>query len=426
MAEKSLESAAFPAPVAELRRIVWLGIVVLLGGFGGFLAWAALAPLDSGVPAPGVAVVESKRKEVAHLEGGIVKAIHVTEAQYVEEGTLLLTLDDTVIRANYQSARKEYLTLLAMRARLEAERYGKSKVEFPAALYASEDAKVQLAAQEELFWARRKALTDQVALLTAQVQTYLAEAQAKRAQLEFLSEELWGLRALAKEGYAPRNQQFELERQVLELKNQIELAERQARETELKLHQIKSDFRKEVETELAEVVHRLSLSEEKVKALEDQLNRTQILAPVAGYVTGLKVHTIGGVIKPGETLLEIVPKDERLLFEAKVPAQFIDRVHAGLLADIQLHAFLSWPQTIIEGKVVSVSADLMTDPANPNAPPDYLARVEVSEKGKKQLGERYLQPGMPATVIIKTGEQTFLQYLMRPLLRRLKTALTEE
>lgn len=417
------------AQAADLKRFVRLGLWLLIAGFGGFLAWAALAPLDAGVPAPGVAVVESKRKTIAHLEGGIVKQIHVTEAQYAEAGQPLITLDDTLVAANYQSALKDYYAFLAMWARLEAERSGKRQIEFPQALLSAGntgDAAAQIAAQTQLFVARRSALESQIRVLSAQMQTYLAEVRSKTAQLEFLTEQLAGIRALAAEGYAPRNDQFTLERQTLELRNQIDLAECQAQEIKLKLKQVQDDYRKEVETELAEVVHKLSLVEEKVKALQDQLERIVIRAPVAGYVNGLKVHTVGGVIKPGEALLEIIPKDEPLMFEVKVPAQFIDRVHPGLMADIQLNAFLSWPQAIIEGKVTAVSADLMSDPNDPHAPPYYLAQVEVTEHGKKQLGNRYLQPGMAATVIIKTGEQTLLQYLLRPLLRRLHTALTEE
>ncbi|GAB6068538.1 HlyD family type I secretion periplasmic adaptor subunit [Methylothermus subterraneus] len=430
MNDKSLANveSVLPAPAEELRRFVRLGLWLLLAGFGGFLAWAALAPLDSGVPAPGVAVVESKRKTVAHLEGGIVKQIHVTEAQYVEAGQPLITLDDTLVAANFQSALKEYYALLARRARLEAERLGKSQIDFAEELIqagSEGDAAAQIAAQQQLFLARRSALESAIRVLSAQAQTYLAEARSKATQLEFLSEQLAGMRALAAEGYAPRNEQYDLERQTLELRNHIDLAERQAKETELKLKQIREDYRKEVETELAEVVQRLSVVEEKVKALKDQLERTVIRAPVAGYVNGLQVHTVGGVIRPGEALMEIVPKDEPLLFEAKVPAQFIDRIHPGLAADIQLQAFLSWPQTIIEGKVISVSADLLSDPVDPRSQ-YYLARVEVTENGKQQLGKRSLQPGMAATIVIKTGEQTLLQYLMRPLLRRLHTALTEE
>lgn len=422
------ESLPLVDSAQELRRFVRLGLWVLLLGFGGFLTWAALVPLDAGVPAPGTAVVESKRKTISHLEGGIVKQIHVKEAQYVEAGQALITLDDTIVAANYQGALKQYYARLAQRARLEAERLDRPTIEFPPILKAAGsegEAALQMGAQQQLFFARRSALDQQIRVLRAQVETYLAEARAKKQQLVFLSEQLGGIRSLAKEGYVARNDQFDLERQTIELRNQIDLAERQAQETRLKLAQVRQDYRKEVETELAEVIHELAVIEEKVKALKDQLDRTVIRAPVAGYVTGLAVHTIGGVIKPGEVLMDIVPENERLLFEAKVPAQFIDRVHPGLLADIQLQAFLSQPQLFIEGKVVSVSADLLAD-SNPQLPPYYLARIEVTEKGKRQLGQRYLQPGMAATVIIKTGEQTFLEYLMRPLLRRLHTALTEE
>jgi len=415
-------------PARDLGRYARLGLVVLLLGFGGFFLWAALAPLDSGVPAPGTAVVASQRKTIAHLRGGIVKAIHVVEAQHVKAGDPLVTLDDTQIGADYRATLKTYYALLAQKSRLEAEQRDAETVTFPRELIEAGgegDADTQRALQAALFHARRRALRGEIELLRAQLETYRAQARSAEAQLAFLQQQLAGMRALAREGYAPRNRQLELERQALELRNRMEVARRQAEETELRIRQTRKDYRKEVETQLAEVVQNLATTEERLEALKDELAHTVIRAPVSGFVNDLKVHTVGGVVRPGEPLMEIIPENERLLFDVRIPPHMIDRIHPGQAADIQIGAFVSRPQLILKGEVVSVSADIIV-PGNPNQPPYYLARVKVTPEGLRELGDLRLQPGMPATVIIKTGEQTLMQYLLKPLKKRLHTALTEE
>lgn len=415
-------------PPQELGRYTRFGLLLLVVGFGGFMLWALLAPLDSGVPAPGTAVVASQRKTVAHLKGGVVKRIHVREAQHVHEGDPLVTLDDTQIGADYRATLKTYYALLAEKARLEAEQRDADTVVFPKALGEAgeaDDAERQRRLQEELFYTRRRALQGELDLLQAQLETFRSQARSAEAQWRFLRQQLEGMRRLAKEGYAARNRQLELERQALELRNQMEVARRQAQETALRMQQTRKDYRKEVETRLAEVSRQLATTAEQLKALKDELDHTVIRAPVSGFVNNLQVHTVGGVIRPGEPLMEIIPENERLLFDVRVPPHLIDRVHPGLAADILIQAFISKPQFILEGRVVAVSADII-QPDNPNQPPYYLARVEVTPKGMQKLEGLRLQPGMPATVTIKTGEQTLMQYLLRPLKKRLHTALTEE
>ncbi len=430
---RPVEEVAHEVLPDEASRFLRVGVWILLLFFGGFLVWAATAPLDSGVPAPGVTIVESKRKTVSHLTGGIVKAILVKDMAFVEEGEPLIILDDTTISAQYHSALKEYAALLATKARLEAERDGAATVTFPESLRAigeAGDAVAQIAQQQALFHSRKEALAAQLRVLDETARTAEQNAAARAEQLKFLKEQLDGMRALAQEGYAPRNTQLELERQALELQNQITLAKQQALEARLRAQSLQEDYRKEVETQLAEVTKQLAVVEERVRALKEELDRTVIRAPVTGYVNALAVHTVGGVIRPGEPLLEIIPKDEKLVFEVQVPPHYIERVHPGLLAEVQLANFHDLAGKVLEGRVISVSADLVTDrrltPNGQPLPPHYVARVELTENGWQTLGpNRHLQPGMPVTVLIKTGERTFLQYLIKPIWERLHSAVKE-
>jgi len=413
----------------EAKRFLYLGIWLILVLVGGFFVWAAFAPLDAGVPAPGVTIVESKRKTVAHFAGGIVQEILVRDMQFVHAGDPLVVLDGTTASAQYESINKEYLSLLAMKSRLEAERTGSNDIRFaPELLGAAKtdsEAARQMVLQRDLFMARRSSLASDIRVLEEQERTYREDAAARRVQLALLKEQLEGIRALAADGYAPRAQRLELERQALDLQARLDLSLRQAEDARLRAVQRREEYRKEVESQLAEVAKQVAVLDEKRRALREELARTVIRAPVDGHVNALAVHTVGGVVRPGEPLMEIIPADERLEFEVKVPAHLVEHVHPGMKADVMLQNFSKELPHPVEGEVVSVSADLVTD-RDPSSPPHYVARVRLTERGRQDLGGRPLQPGMPVSVVIRTGERTFLQYLADPLLRRFHQALTEQ
>lgn len=427
---EALNAGGFGAeqgPPSDTRSSIRIGAVMLLLGFGGFLFWAVTAPLDEGVPTQGVVSVESKRKTVQHLSGGIVRELLVREAQTVKAGDPLVVLDDTTVRSSYEAAVQTMHALRAHEARLLAEQGGAREVVFPQSLMAPPQhplAIEHMAVQRQVFQARRLALESELAVMAESAATYDLQAQGLEAQVEFLRQELAGIRQLASEGYAPRNRHFEVERQFAELQNNALRARRSASEMRLRAAQRRQEFRREVETQLAEVKREAANAEERARALKEDLERTVIRSPADGFVTGLAVHTVGGVVTPGSRLMDVVPANDALIFETRVPSHLIDRAHAGLLADISLHSFANRPDLVVEGKVVSVSADLITDP-NPNLPPYYLARVEVTPDGARKLGGLQLQPGMPADVVIKTGERTLMTYLLKPLLRRLAQAMTE-
>lgn len=418
------------------------GLWALAIGFGGFLAWAALAPLDEGVPGQGTVALDTKRKAVQHLTGGIVEQVLVREGDEVQEGQLLIKLDAAVARANYESARQSYFGLLAMQGRLQAEQQGKNKIVWHEALKeaAATDPLIeqQVLNQEQLFHTRKRLLTSDLRSIEenikgqeAMIQSYTSMLSSRKQQLEMLQEELKHLRELVKEGYAPRNRQLELERMVAD--SNASMADLQgnvmrARSSILELRQRamsrKQEYRKEVETQLAEVSRQVLADGEKYRAVSNDLERTEIRSPASGQVVGLNAQTVGGVVQAGQKLMDIVPKDAPLMLEAQVPPHMIDRVGTGMPVDVRFSSFANTPQLVVDGEVDSVSGDLLTDPQTNVS--YYLARVKVTPEGVKSLGHRQLHPGMPVEVIFKGGERTMLTYLLHPLTKRLAASLTEE
>jgi protease secretion system membrane fusion protein len=414
---------------------------VLAVGFGGFLVWAALAPLDEGVPATGLVAIDTKRKAVQHLSGGIVKEVLVREGDGVQEGQLLIRLDSAVARANYESVRQRYLGLRAMQGRLLAEQSGQAAIAFhPDLVAASTDPLIrqQMQNQEQLFMTRRSLLRSDLQSIEESVQgqegllqAYKGMLENRSSQLRLINEELGHLRGLVKEGYAPRNRQLEMERMVADSSNAIAdlqgntvRAGRTIGELRQRALSRQQEYRKEVETQLADVSREVLSDNEKLRAVTDDLARTEIKAPAGGQVVGLAVQTVGGVVQPGQKLMDIVPEDAPLLLEAHVAPHLIDRVHADLPVDVRFSSFAHSPQLVVGGKVVSISADLLTEPQTNVS--YYLARVQVTPEGLKHLGKRQLQPGMPVEVIFKTGERSMLTYLLHPLTKRLAASMTEE
>lgn len=405
-----------------------IGMLMLVLGFGGFMAWAVMAPLDEGVPAPGQVMVEGKRKTVQHLSGGMVRELLVHEAQQVKAGEVLLRLDDTMARANFDAALQTYYAMSALEARLTAEQIQAREIRFPPSLLnaqeAPERAKDHMAAQRQVFAARRAALEGELAVLAESLVASEALANGLENQLGYLKPQLAGMRDLANEGYAPRNRQLELERQLAEMQANAMRARSSVAEMRLRALQRRMDFRKEVETQLSDVMREAANAAERVRSARQDLERMVVTAPAEGSVTGLMVYTVGGVITPGQKLMDIIPQGEGMILEVHVPAHLIDRVHAGMPADITFQSFVNLPSLVIDGRLISISADVIAE-QNPNLPPYYLARVEVTAEGLKKLGSHQMQPGMPVSVVIKTGSRSLLDYLLKPLTRRIAMALTE-
>ena len=427
---------------SDTSAVAKTGLWVLGLGFGGFLLWAGLAPLDEGVPTQGMVTLDTKRKTVQHLSGGIVKEVLVHEGQQVKEGDPLLRLDGAVAKANYEAVRQRYLGYRAMQSRLFAEQAGQNAIDFhPDVKAAMNDPliKQQVSTQQQLIQARRAALAadlqgieESVQGLKEQLGSYQNILVQRRSQLSLLTEELNNTRGMVKEGYAPRNRQLELERMVAEsnaaiadLNGNSLRVQRQVAELTQRSMARKQEYRKEVETQLADVTREVQSDAEKFVAVSADLDRMEIKAPASGQVVGLTVQTVGAVLQPGQKLLDVVPDSQTLLLEAHIPPHLIDKVQAGLSTDVRFNAFAHSPQLVVEGKVLSVSGDLLSDPAQPQFS-YFLARVQVTPEGMKTLGKRQMQPGMPAEIVIKTGERSMLTYLLHPLLKRMASSMKEE
>jgi protease secretion system membrane fusion protein len=418
-----------------------IGLWALGLGFGGFLLWAGLAPLDEGVPGQGMIAIDTKRKSVQHLSGGLIKEVLVGEGSIVTEGQVLLRLDEAVTRANFESIRQRYLGLRAMEGRLLTEQRGGANIVFHPDVQASiKDPQIRqvVMTQEQLMASRRASLRADLQSNEESIQGQLGLIQAyesmllnRKNQQALLGEELTNTRSLVKEGYAPRNRQLELERMASDISSSIaELQGNTIRATravaELRQRAIvrQQEYRKEVDSQLADVAREVHGDAERFTAVKEDLARTEIKSPAAGQVVGLAIQTVGSVISPGQKLMDIVPEDQTLLVEVRVAPHLIDRVKADLPVDVRFSSFAQTPQLVVDGKVVSVSGDLLTDPQNGVS--YYLARVGVTANGYTQLGKRQLQPGMPVEVIFLTGERSMLTYLLSPLTKRIAASMKEE
>jgi protease secretion system membrane fusion protein len=416
---------------------------VLAGGLALFIAWAALAPLDEGVPTQATVAIDTKRKAVQHLQGGIIREVMVREGDEVKEGQPLARMDDAVAKANFEATRQRYLGLRAMEARLMAEQAGRERIDFSSELRTeAADPLIarHMATQEQLFATRRLALRADLQAIEesirgqeASIQAMAGMQESRQTQRRLVQEQLSNIAGLVKEGYAPRNQMLELERQVAEVSTAItDLQGNQARGrqaiAELRQRALarQQEYRKETDSQLADVAREVQSDEGRFRAYRDDLERTLIKSPATGQVVGLMFQTVGGVLPPGQKLMDIVPEKDALLLEAKIPPHLIDAVQPGLPTDVRFSAFAHSPQLVVEGKVVSVSADLLSEQTPMGMSTYFLARVQITPEGMKGLGKHQIQPGMPAEVIIRTGERTVLTYLLHPLTRRVAASMKEQ
>ena len=435
--------------VRSTASTIRLGRWIVLVGFGGFVLWASLAPLSEGVPAQASVVIDTKRKPIQHQTGGIVKEVQVREGDWVKEGQVLLELEEANARAQFEAVRQQYLALRASESRLVAEQRGLTSIEFHVDLRSAVGAgfaERHMANHQQIFESRRKSLASELGALEenkmgleAQQVGSKALLGQRRASLALLREQAQKTRLLAEEGFLPRNRQLELDRQLSDLVGQIsdleagiERGARSVAEISLRIEQRRSDYRKEVDTQLADIRRDVEALEERLQAVKLDLGRTSLRSPASGQVIGLMVQSTGAVIGPGMKIMDIVPERETLLVEARLPPQYIDRVRPQLEVDVRFSVFANTPQLVVPGKVISLSSDLISDVAGmsrqPGSPPEfYLVRVALDDEvAASVLRDRKIQPGMPADVVIKTGERSLLRYILRPLTKRIAASLKEE
>jgi HlyD family type I secretion membrane fusion protein len=446
MPERVPASLAYIPEPPEARRLglaplICLGLAVIAVFFGGFGTWSSFAELDSAALAPGVVVVESSRKTVKHLEGGIVSEILVTEGQHVAAGDVLVRLDPTQARAKLDQLEAGLIADEVRAARLRAEREGLASIAWPEWLASSrdQDKVVSLeSSQLKLFVARQAAYAGQAAVLKQKIAqsneeiTGLQGAIASQnRELDLLHEQITDYTTLLQKGLVDKPRVLEVKRRQAEidgdrLKNEAAIARAQQviAESEIRISELGTDRVNAAADELQDIEREIPQLREQIAAAEDVLRRIEIRAPLAGRVVDLKVHTPGGVVGQGEALMDIVPDSEKLLIDAQIDPHDIDVVRTGQAAEVRFTAFHQRELRPLKGQLISLSADRMVEEKTGRA--YYLGRIELKEDPGLVLKGAEVVPGMQADAIILTGQSTLFGYLKRPIERTFERALQED
>jgi len=435
---------AAPAPSAspETRRSLrrhMVGVLAVLGLALSAGAWAGATELSGAIIATGSLVVETNIKKVQHPTGGVVAELNVQEGRQVRPGDLLIRLDATTTQANLDAVTKSLWELEARAARLEAERDGLSAVTFPKGLL---DAGGEVArivdGERRLFRFRREALLGQkaqlkerVGQLSEEIRGMTEQAEAKGQEAGIIEREYQGVMDLWRKNLIQMSRVTSLEREIARIKGErgalvasIAGTRGKVSETELQIIQLEQNLRSEVAKELAEIrAKNATLVEQKVTAL-DQLKRIDIRAPQAGYVHELTVHTVGGVISPGEAIMLVVPNADTLVAEVRVAPQDIDRVRVGQEAGLRFPSFDQRVTPELRGAVSRVAADVSEDKRTGAS--YYLVRLAVTKEELARLDGAKLVPGMPVEAFIRTADRTVFSYLTKPLADQARRAFREK
>lgn len=424
----------------DSRKTIRGGIIVIALFFGVFGGWAVLAPLAGAIIVEASVKVDSYRKTVQHLEGGIVREILVRNGDQVRQGQPLIILNDIQASATVDALRIQHAGEQVRAARLRAEKGRQKNVVFPESLVKSDDPKFTAlaAAEQAAFDARRQLVDGQATLLRTQIGEVREEIKGLESQIKFADdyitytrEELVINERLHKESFVAYTRILTLKRQLVEKEEKrgefvalVSQAKQKISERELRIITLYDNYVKEATEELRDVERRIADMEERLRPTQDQLKRLTIVAPIAGEVVGLKVTTVGGVIAPRESLMDIVPTHPRVVVEGRVRVEDIDEVTVGQPVDVMLSAYKRRTTPKVAGKVSYISGDSLTD-SGPSAVPYYLIHVEVDPKSLAEIGNLPLTPGMPATAFLKTRERTFLHYMLEPITDTLRRSMRE-
>jgi HlyD family secretion protein len=454
---KSTSRAPTPMPAAELRswterfqdeepcdpsyRVpVVAGLTTVFLGLGSLTAWAFTAHLDSAAVATATVVVDSKRKTLSHLEGGILKTILAQEGQIVKAGQSVLRLDDTRAKAELEQLRSKRIGLEARLVRLRAEQAGLTELTFPADLLASDGptAAEILKAERRFFHARREMFDRKVEIQRKTIEQQVAELQAVKSQTdansrqaELLDRELKAVASLVEKGYAPRPRLTEMQTRESQLIGAAgELASRKAKAeqakaaAELEILSLGNDFQQQVAADIQTAQLEHADTAERMNAATDVLRRINVVSPEDGVVTNIRYHTPGSVIAPGQPILDIVPENEPLIVEAKVGLRDIDSVHVGAPVQIRLTAFNNRTTPPLSGKLTYLSADQQVDERNDFA--FFVARAEIQPESLKANPAATLYPGMPAEILVINKPRRAIDYLLGPITESFNRAFREE
>jgi HlyD family secretion protein len=422
-----------------IRRIALATIVIC---FGGFAAWAHNFQLASAAIAPGTVSPETSRKSIQHLEGGIIRAITVKEGDRVTEGQTIMRLETTQAQANYSARREQWLRLMVMRVRLEAHDADRDRLAMPESIR-NESGNAELTSfidnQIRAFELRRGGLLERDAIFNQQARQLEEEIKARkiendglREQLQLIEKELKEKEFLVQqrlvrtpEYYAVLRQRAATRAKIGSNMAEISRAEQKVEEVRLQSNATRTQFRDQNAQELTKTNSDIAQIDEAMVATGDILKRTDVVAPVSGTVLNMRFKTIGGVVRPGDMLLEIVPTEDELIIEARLSPLDVDNVSVGMAARVQLSAFSTKFIPPVDGKILQVSADALADqqsgqryfPVKVSIDKATLARLNVNIQ---------IKAGMPADVFIIKRERSFLGYLSEPITRSFRRAFREE
>lgn len=427
-----------PAPY-KLEKLNKIGLLIVLFGVVGGLLWAILTPLDSAVVAMGKVKVHSERKQVQHLEGGIVKTIHISEGEKVVHNQLLLTLDETFANSDLDRISAQWQELKIREAILLAQRNRQINPDIPKDLINKstwltsqiESALDGFKISESNLKSQLDILKNQSIQLKEQIKGIGAEISAKKEQLSFLIEETQSWQGLVDQKMANKLRLLELQRNSSEVKGEIAQLKSQVSSLNVKFGEIAfqklrvlQEYREKAAKELGDVRINLKDNSKRITSASNVLQRIEIRSPVGGTIVGLSVHTLGAVIKPGDVILEVVPEKDELIVEAKVKPLDVDKVYSSQMSRIKISSYKQHEFPEFDGRVESVSADVFEDQQTKES--FYLARISIPEQALENFKKNTIQPGMPSEVLIKTGESTPIQYLLEPLVSAFRIAWRDE
>lgn len=429
-------TAAPEIEAGDPRGEIRVGIYIAIAFFVVFLGWAALVPLDAGVHAAGQIAVLGNRQSVQHRDGGVVSAIHVHEGQHVRAGDVLIELSAPELKASERALTSDYLTLLAQRARLMAERGGQRSFAAPAefaslsaedqdlARQALELQRSEMLARAQSDSAQRSVLGQRAGQLREQQGGYVRQREALVRQQQLIKEELDGLMSVAAKGYASMNRVRQLERAQADLQGQeAAMRAEYARagegigETHMQSLSVTRSRLESIESDLKDTQAKLSETLPKLVATRQQLQQSQVRAPATGQVVGLTVFTVGGVVRPGETLMDIVPDGKELIVRAQINPADADDVFVGQQAQVRFVSVHNRSLPLFSGTVKTMSADSFTDEKTGRS--FFRAEIIVPEaelnRIRSAIGKGELRPGLPVETVMTVRKRTALQYLLEPL-----------
>lgn len=425
----------------ESTSIMHSGMLYGVILFTVFFIWANTAPIMGAVITSGIIKIDFNRKTIQHFEGGIIKKINVREGSFVKKGQVLIILEDVKTSSQVNILTDRYQSAIAKEARLEAQKKYADKIIFPEELLLNVDKKIKelLSNETELFNSKRKSYLDQVDLLEQeigqtkkQIKGIANEVEAVKASIGYIKKSLHASINMQKKGYGEQSKIWDQERLLAGKHERLgakqaenSVTESKIIEIQLRIITLKNTYTQDADDQLKEVQKELLEIQELLRPAQYAYDRSIVVAPLGGQVINLQVNTEGGVIRPGEDLMEIIPKQNELIIEAKIETSDIASVHLHQTALIQLLAYSNRTTPLLEGEVVYISGDVIEDVAGRDEF-YYLCHIKTTAKFLSQIPENIiLYPGMPVTAFIQTRARTFVDFMLEPIVDVMRLSLRE-